>query len=341
MPKANRTRQNDPLTEEEMDRKKSLADWSKESTETLKLKCNTYRRVVTGRRNLLANRLFNYFHPQGAEEETAVTNEPRNRGHNVVPNNMVDSNSGSATNELVLARMDALTSMVSTLKNRVDDQGVRVASANSNVQQVGTNNVGPAYGYVNPAFLQLGNANSNPAFGATGMDNTLVRNPAFSPSANDNLIPTFSATGIDNTSTSVSTAATATPVSTVTRYAETPSSSASTSKGNISINYGGMVIDNPFLLPPVKGPIEKKLENGDFLDFEDLMPTQTSSATSNELYLMAENNSDPNALVTPLMLKTRDSKGKVTNLANWLFAWNSFMEGTLSFKPHLVHDLFM
>ena len=356
--KANKTRQNVPLAEEGIDRNKSLADWSKESTEILKLKCNSYVIVATGRRNLLAKRLFDHFHPERMEEDTADMNEIANRGHTdtadtiEIPNRghtVVQNGNGSmATNDLMLARMDALTSMVCSLKNKVDEQGVRLASTNENGQSVGASNAVPSYGYVNPAFLQMRNANSNPAFGESGTGpfgavNTSVGDPAFSTSANISSFPALSETGMTSTSTCVSASATlAQQAQNIARYDKTPASSAaSAKKGNNSITYGDIVVDNPFLLPPVKGPIEKKLENGDFLDFEDLMPTQTTSTNSNELYLMTENNSDSNALGTPLMMKTRDSKGKVSNLANWMFAWNRFMEGTLSFKPQLVHDLFM
>ena len=132
--------------------------------------------------------------------------------------------------------MQALTSMVSALKNKVDGQAASLAVNSNNRQQAATSNIAPAYGFVNPEFL---------------------------------------VSDIDNSSARVSVATASAPASTDVRDSETPASSARS--GNISIAYGDTVIENPFLLPPVKGPIEKKLESVEFLDFEDLMPMQTAS----------------------------------------------------------------
>ena len=41
--------------------KKSFVDWGKLSTEALKLKCNQYSLLATGRKSLLQQRLFKHF----------------------------------------------------------------------------------------------------------------------------------------------------------------------------------------------------------------------------------------------------------------------------------------
>ena len=54
MPKARRPDANN-------DCKKSFVDWGKVSTEALKLKCNQYSLLATGRKSLLQQRLFKHF----------------------------------------------------------------------------------------------------------------------------------------------------------------------------------------------------------------------------------------------------------------------------------------
>ena len=85
----------------------------------------------------------------------------------------------------------------------------------------------------------------------------------------------------------------------------------------------------------------KKLE---FINFEDLLNNGPSSRGRRSLrqtvrlVLDESDNSDDDLGLIRAQLTGED--GVVYSYANWMCAWNSFMEATLHFHPHLIYDLF-
>ena len=69
-------------------------------------------------------------------------------------------------------------------------------------------------------------------------------------------------------------------------------------------------LENPFTLPPLNSEVLKRIENLEYIEFDQLLP---------ENY------------------KKRDS---ICDFSRWQFAWNRYMQATLHYHIRLFHDLF-
>ena len=79
--------------------------------------------------------------------------------------------------------------------------------------------------------------------------------------------------------------------------------------------------------------ILKQIEKGEYVDFASLLPQTSIARVSDDQYLGFS--SDTNSIVLKSAVKS-----KVTNLADWFYAWTLYMQATLSVKPQLHHKLF-
>ena len=103
--------------------------------------------------------------------------------------------------------------------------------------------------------------------------------------------------------------------------------------GREDINYNNNYQENPFILPPIKITLLKKIEKGDFIDLEDLLPGHPSSR-NNERQLDIDFDTEA------ISIKPKKKKG-IENLTQWMAAWNNYMQAILHFQPALYCKLFM
>ena len=102
--------------------------------------------------------------------------------------------------------------------------------------------------------------------------------------------------------------------------------------GRDDINYNNSYQENPFILPPIKIILLKKIEKGEFIDLEDLLPSHPSSNNERQF--------DIDFDTEAIRIKPKQKKG-ITNLPQWMAAWNNYMQALLHFQPALFCKLFM
>ena len=109
------------------------------------------------------------------------------------------------------------------------------------------------------------------------------------------------------------------------------------SLSNTISNNQSAVTLNPFIPPPIKSSLLKKIEKKEYIDFEELLPS-SHSYVNNELI----NNTviDVDLETKALKLRPHEKKEKIANLRTWMCAWNTFMQAYLHFKPDNFYLLF-
>ena len=314
MPRIQRkTKNNGANNGEEEDKAKSMEDWSKLDVESLKLTCNVYGVVATGKKKAIVERIYKHFNPTpipiASEEDLPihVNNEAPIQTANIAST----SSDTISTNEIML-ELKALRSMVSNIKKKQDDQEQQPQVLHQSSYQLQPTPTGNAIESV--AGLQ------SPSYNPINSGTNTVAVHGFQ-------IPHFMNHTSEGSNTNVQ------------LFAQNQSTSNSTSGNNNNISsYNDN--SNPFVPPPMKASILKKIEKMEFIDFEDLVSNRPSAITAhNELYIVSDD-TNSNLQSSPLMLRQKENKGRVTTLANWLMAWNKYMQATLHYKPHLFYELF-
>ena len=93
---------------------------------------------------------------------------------------------------------------------------------------------------------------------------------------------------------------------------------------------------NPYAPPAIDHKILKQIENNEYVDLALLLPIIShTTSTTDEQYLGYS--ADTNSLV----VKSITPKRNIKTLADWFYAWNLFVQATLSIKPQLQHNLFI
>ena len=99
-----------------------------------------------------------------------------------------------------------------------------------------------------------------------------------------------------------------------------------------TIDTTGREIDNisvnPFMPPPLKMKILKRIEKGEFVEFDDLIPTNITTTHS-----MGDHFIDIDTESSALRLRQKEKKSAISNLAHWMMAWNKFIQALLHYRP--------
>ena len=336
---------------EALDRSLSLEDWEKLKVATLKSKCLTYGVVTIGRKQELVNRLWQHFH----------VNDAMATGGSVASVNCEASNQSTsehatgtsqethpiqvsvidAEREETVTGLAALTSMVSSIKK--SQEGVM---SSLQYQQKQLERHQEQYDLL-LSQQHLGRQQSL-------LQQQSQASPQVQQEPQSQLRQVQAQPTVNNHSTSHSVGSqgfqlpffmqqhsTSPATSILTSYASDAmvSSTQSTQPpGNANCNDS----INPFVPPPIKMSILKKIEKMEFVEFEELIsnrPSASKGRQDKELCLVMDDecvNDQGNAL----RLRTKSNSGVIVTFANWVSAWNRFMEATLSYKPNLFHDLF-
>ena len=101
--------------------------------------------------------------------------------------------------------------------------------------------------------------------------------------------------------------------------------------------------NNPFVLPPMKTNIMKKLQQSEFIDFEDLLPpniitnytTNTTTTQDNVGVQINMDNSDTFKIKTVMQ-----NKQKIHDFKTWMSAWNTFYQASLhvNIRNHFITE---
>ena len=93
---------------------------------------------------------------------------------------------------------------------------------------------------------------------------------------------------------------------------------------------------NPFIPPPIKNVLLRKIEKRDFIDLEDLLPVSTnvSKQSHDTPYIDIDTES------SALRLRQGEKKAKINNVASWMSAWNVYMQAYLHFRPNMFYEFF-
>ena len=93
---------------------------------------------------------------------------------------------------------------------------------------------------------------------------------------------------------------------------------------------------NPFIPPPTKINMLKKMEKLEYVDFEELLPSLPSAARfGNEQYF------DIDIETSELHLKPKERSQSINNLASWMLAWNHFMQATPLLATHVLQTIYI
>ena len=285
------------------DHLKTREEWNKLKIEVLKLKCNQYALIANGKKTTLTKRLFDHF-----QERREVRNNeaPINIEHET--NEMATASSNEEPN-LVLLEIRALRSEVAAMKEkqrmqelqqknscRTDDSEHRISTI-PNTERDGTNGSELVRGFHVPAFIE-----------DSGMSMLTGSNQAKNPNVNINMVED----GTCNSRTINNTAAT----------------------GRLIVDSNNYVSsqENPFIPPPIKIIMLKKIEKGDYVDLEDLLPSHPASKNNERQFDIDFENE-------AIRLKPKEKKS-ITNMTQWMAAWNNYVQALLHFKPALFYKLF-
>ena len=101
--------------------------------------------------------------------------------------------------------------------------------------------------------------------------------------------------------------------------------------------WGGM--SNPFLPPPIKETLLKKIEKREFVSFKDLLPNNQAIEEVNM------DPDEPSIIADPttrtLRLNNKAKKDKINSFARWSEAWVAFCQAHLYYHPEDYYNIFV
>ena len=297
------------------DKNKSIQDWKKLKMEVIKLKCNEYGLVSLGKKDVLEKRLYAHFHSSQPDNEViAIGNSNDNEQRT-----SSDTHDRQADMDLVVAEVRAFRSDLVAVKKVQEDmlremgkyqhrEGIPVPNheaVNNNATQTQSNNdSGNNIEHHNRQSFPLQQQLNQPQFG--------FQAPPFYPSQTENQEVNQSSLQLIQHESSA---------------------------GRNTLDPTDIEIDmNPFIPPPIKHTLLKKIEKREYIDFEELLPTATSI---NKQFNNSSTYIDIDEQSSALTFRQKDKKGKIINLSVWMSAWNIFIQTYLHFRPDMYHKLFM
>ena len=92
-------------------------------------------------------------------------------------------------------------------------------------------------------------------------------------------------------------------------------------------------------LPAPPSTVLKKIQAGDFVNFNDLLPHSMSPSTSNDFTIQVSQSSATNPTSLSLVARSQSSRAKVYDFSSWLQAWNNFLRATMYYHHMLTDEL--
>lgn len=345
---------------------KTVVQWKKLNVETLRLKCNQYHLVASGKKPMLIERLVSHFASEKSAPKSSVSMERRNLDNapsheNKNNNNKNTSPSTASGTDFVVgnevedittitetnSEVRALRSLVEAMQNSQQQQQLQQGLLEQKIaqqQQLLTQVQRP---FSQPAIIssqqQLSEATNLPLSSHVLQQQhnnnrgSVHLNPRFmAPSAVRSATPTF-------------------PLITTTGNHTAALTTGNNNNFNIDETIGA-VMDKfngsnkkSFTLPPIKRSILIKIEKREYVDFEDLLSIRKPSTGQNsrsggayarEFVMVSDDLETDEDSSAPLRLRQRGARAVVRSLANWMFAWNRYMQASCYFFPESVHDRF-
>ena len=97
---------------------------------------------------------------------------------------------------------------------------------------------------------------------------------------------------------------------------------------------------NPFIPPPIKTSLLKKIEKREFVDFDDLLPVSGSVSNNITKQWQGTPYIDIDVESSALHLRQGEKKTKINNLSSWMSAWNIYMQAYLHYRPDMYYQFF-
>ena len=92
-------------------------------------------------------------------------------------------------------------------------------------------------------------------------------------------------------------------------------------------------------LPALPSTVLKKIQAGEFVNFNDLLPHYMSPSTSDDFTIQLSQSSVTNPTSLSLVPRSQSSRAKVYDFSSWLQAWNNFLRATIYYHPMLTDEL--
>ena len=94
-----------------------------------------------------------------------------------------------------------------------------------------------------------------------------------------------------------------------------------------------------FQLPAVPAKILKQIKNGEFVDFDLLLPSNIGRPTNSTVSLAFDGDGNISLQKNDSSGQQLTKKAKVIDLNSWFMAWSRYFQASLVYRPHLVHQL--
>ena len=344
-------------TNEDSDAELSLEELKALPLETLRLKCQHLRRLTTGNRKALAERVYGHYHPIRIDppphidigdddtlpyDETPPADEPADLEDHGEQSSDEGGNEGDNT------RKNA-----GPTPNPDDEAS---AARNSTVNQVNIHEVVQAVvektigEQINTMGAELGALRS--LLASKNVTQKTQSTPTF---VNSPTAPTATRTSprkrkADDVNNS---AKRSRQTTTTTTTRTTANSSSSSTNNNSKFNYsfpitfttGNQPSDtvsttkNRFRLPPIDKKFLDAIEKGEYVDFEKMKKKKTDikSREANRTDYDLKVNEGSNDTTLSLKKSKRDT---ISNFNDWMAVWNYFLQARLHFKPDEAYQLF-
>ena len=292
---------------------RSLAEWQRMPKQSLELICNRLNLVSTGSRNILADRLFQHYRLSFPE---AVVSPNQQSSPVVSPNQqsspavVVSPNQQSSPAVVVSPVQQSSPAVV------VSPPSININSTISNLDQRPdiTSLINDAVARLLPTILTAARDSEQPS-----------SQDLFRP------VTVSSASG---------------PLLTTTTTIR-PQIQNGTTESNAPLVFPGLL---PYtlplrqstsaadILPAVPQKIQQQIKNGEFINFNQLLPS--ASPISTDDYAIKINQEPSSGLNASISLVPRHQRQpKICDFNSWLTAWNTFIRCTTFYHPHLTSQL--
>ena len=92
-------------------------------------------------------------------------------------------------------------------------------------------------------------------------------------------------------------------------------------------------------LPAIPSKILKQIKNGEFVDFDTLLPSNIGRPNNSAVSLAFDGDGNISFHRNESTIHQFSKKAKVIDLNSWLMAWSRYFQASLVYRPHLVGQM--
>ena len=307
----------------ESDRDRTFIDWGKLAIDALRLKCNQYGIAGTGRRIVLQDRLHKHFHPQ--------INVAENNNTQNIENNNADNVIIQASDQQTSTEDNPITNNATepTCTGQINNQNTDILRAIQQLQNQVNSLTSAAASKQNEHTTEIQSINT------TG-NNELIF--PINPSENNTVVR-----NTDSTNNTDGHHLQNANEERTTRSREEINQPAygfnHQTQGNDFnfINNNNQILnnENPYVPPPIKENILKKIKQNEFVEFIEILPPNITNQMQGNLGFEIDPENSGS-----LKIKTQQNNNRIPDFKTWVTAWNHFYQTNLHFDINLHYKLF-